>query len=152
QWKDGNGVRMSSRFHRRGNCEHPRVPRGEAADEGAPRWGASGPIGVRAQRGGPQDNHNEGDPTTQMGCDSPIVLEACMAAPRIGITRGLAPDRPVTDIPLTYLRYHDRVREAGGEPVDLHPGIDASCEQILDDLDGVVICGGPDVNPSLYGQ
>lgn len=75
-----------------------------------------------------------------------------MARPRIGITRGLSPTRPAGEIPNAYQRYHDRVREAGGEPVDLHPALGAPPEHLVAHLDGVVICGGPDINPSLYGQ
>jgi putative glutamine amidotransferase len=75
-----------------------------------------------------------------------------MALPRIGITRSLSPTRPPHEIPRTYQAYHDRVREAGGEPVDLRPGLDVPPERLIAGLDGVVICGGPDVNPARYGQ
>ncbi len=75
-----------------------------------------------------------------------------MAAPRIGITRSLAPSLPVETVPFSYQKYHDRVREAGGEPVDLHPAMTAAAEQLLMDLDGVIISGGPDINPSRYDQ
>jgi putative glutamine amidotransferase len=78
--------------------------------------------------------------------------EARMARPRIGITRGLSPSKPVDEVPGSYLRYHERVREAGGEPVDLHPALDAPPDRLVADLDGVVICGGPDVNPSRFGE
>ena len=75
-----------------------------------------------------------------------------MAQPRIGVTRGLSPTKPVDEIPFTYQKYHDRVRESGGEPVDLHPALGAPYARLIEGLDGVVICGGPDVNPSIYGQ
>jgi putative glutamine amidotransferase len=75
-----------------------------------------------------------------------------MAVPRIGITRGLSPTKRVDEIPGSYQKYHDRVREAGGEPVDLHPALGAAPERLIDGLDGVVICGGPDVNPAVFGQ
>lgn len=74
-----------------------------------------------------------------------------MTAPRIAITR--AEDVPGEDID----DYHRRVREAGGEPVDLalahYPetwppaGI-----RLPDDMRGLVLTGGIDVDPSLYGQ
>ncbi len=75
-----------------------------------------------------------------------------MERPRIGITRSLSPKRAVDDIPFTYQSYHARVREAGGEPVDLHPALDVPPERLAAGLDGLVICGGPDLNPALYGQ
>jgi len=75
-----------------------------------------------------------------------------MERPRIGITRSLSPKRAVDDIPLTYQSYHARVREAGGEPVDLHPALAAPPGRLIAALDGLVICGGPDLNPALYGQ
>lgn len=75
-----------------------------------------------------------------------------MAPPRIGVTRGLSSTKPAGEIPSVYQKYHDRVREAGGEPVDLHPGLGVPPERLLDSLDGVVICGGPDINPARYGQ
>jgi putative glutamine amidotransferase len=75
-----------------------------------------------------------------------------MPRPRIGVTRSLSPSKPADEVPGSYLRYHDRVREAGGDPVDLHPAMAIPPEQLVADLDGVVICGGPDVNPSRFGQ
>lgn len=74
-----------------------------------------------------------------------------MPLPRIGVSRGLSRSRPDGGIPSVYQQYHDRIREAGGEPVDLYPGLSAP-ERLLDDLGGVVICGGPDINPDRYGQ
>ena len=75
-----------------------------------------------------------------------------MTVPRIGITRGLSRTRPADELPSSYQNYHARVREAGGEPVDLHPGIETSPERLIEGLDGLVISGGGDVNPSRYGQ
>ncbi len=75
-----------------------------------------------------------------------------MERPRIGITRSLSSKRAVDDIPLTYQSYHARVREAGGEPVDLHPALAVPPERLTATLDGLVICGGPDINPARYGQ
>ncbi|MFN8558008.1 MAG: hypothetical protein U0531_11935 [Dehalococcoidia bacterium] len=49
-----------------------------------------------------------------------------MARLRIGITRSLHPTKPANAIPFTYQRYHDRVREAGGEPVDLYAALEIS--------------------------
>lgn len=75
-----------------------------------------------------------------------------MDRPRIGITRSISPKRAVEDIPFTYQSYHARVREAGGEPVDLHPAIAVPPERVIEGLAGLVICGGPDINPARYGQ
>jgi putative glutamine amidotransferase len=75
-----------------------------------------------------------------------------MTRPRIGITRGLSSTKPVDEVPATYQNYHARVREAGGEPVDLHPALETPPEQLLDGLDGIVVSGGPDINPAVYGQ
>lgn len=64
--------------------------------------------------------------------------------PRIGITRSGQADR----ISNSYQAYHDRIVEAGGEPVDLYPG----SEHDFTALDGLLISGGPDVLPARYGQ
>ena len=75
-----------------------------------------------------------------------------MTLPRIGITRGLSRTRPVHELSRSMQSYHARVREAGGEPVDLHPGLEAAPEQLIEGLDGLVLSGGGDVNPARYGQ
>lgn len=75
-----------------------------------------------------------------------------MVRPRIGITRSCSAGKPVDEVHPSYRRYHDRVREAGGEPVDLHPALGDAPEVLLAGLDGVIIAGGPDVNPDRYGQ
>jgi putative glutamine amidotransferase len=46
-----------------------------------------------------------------------------------------------------YVPYRRAVEVAGAEPVDLHPGTDA-----LPDVDGLLLPGGWDVDPSLYGE
>lgn len=67
---------------------------------------------------------------------------ALPARPRIGIA---GQDRKqVKD-------YCDAVEAAGGEPVPLFPGA-ASPDARLDDLDGVILTGGPDIDPAWYGQ
>ena len=45
--------------------------------------------------------------------------------------------------------YTTAIEEAGGKPLILPPGC---CSSLLDLLDGLVVAGGPDINPSLYGQ
>jgi putative glutamine amidotransferase len=46
--------------------------------------------------------------------------------------------------------YVDGVRAAGGRPLILPPG-DADAEHLLDIVDGLILSGGGDVNPSRYG-
>jgi putative glutamine amidotransferase len=61
--------------------------------------------------------------------------------PRIGVTRW----EDVTGEKIE--AYWQRVREAGGEPIDLDgPGADSQ------GLDGLVLTGGLDVAPALYGE
>lgn len=45
--------------------------------------------------------------------------------------------------------YTTAIEEAGGKPLVLPPGC---CSSLLDLLDGLVVAGGPDIDPSLYGQ
>jgi putative glutamine amidotransferase len=72
---------------------------------------------------------------------------AAVTKPRIGITRSGPADR----LPFTYQRYHDRIAEAGGEPVDIYPGFPTPANELIASLDGLVLCGGPDVAPARYG-
>src|SRR3954452_8721465 len=51
---------------------------------------------------------------------------------------------PVHGIPQPYV---DQVVRAGGRPVVLPPG----GQDVLDALDGLVLAGGGDLDPSLYG-
>ena len=68
---------------------------------------------------------------------------ALPARPRIGIA-GRDPQQ-VKD-------YCDAVEAAGGEPVPLLPGVLASPDALLDDLDGLILTGGRDIHPAHYGQ
>ena len=51
-------------------------------------------------------------------------------------------------------RYLDAVIRAGGEPVTLAPRelSDEDAAQILGRFDGLLLMGGSDVDPALYGQ
>src|SRR6185295_17877720 len=46
--------------------------------------------------------------------------------------------------------YVDAIRRAGGIPVLLPPG-DPKAVELLERLDGLLLCGGGDLDPSLYG-
>ena len=77
--------------------------------------------------------------------------------PVIGLTTYLEQAKSgVWDVQAAFLPkvYFDAVNKAGGIAVLLPPqAIDAdSAEIILDGLDGLIICGGKDVDPALYGQ
>ena len=67
--------------------------------------------------------------------------------PLIGITT--YPPNPADryELPTPYV---DGVRRAGGEPVLLPPGI-TDPAGLLDRLDGLVLAGGGDIDPHLYG-
>lgn len=86
-----------------------------------------------------------------------------MNAPLIGITTSELRDaktitqRPESEPPLREmalgLTYPAAVAKAGGVPVVIPPYVsDESIRLLLPRLDGVVLAGGPDIHPSLYGQ
>jgi putative glutamine amidotransferase len=69
--------------------------------------------------------------------------------PVIGITtyHRDGEDRPRYAVPASYV---DAVRASGGRPVLLPPG-DADPSDALDGVDGVLLCGGGDIDPALFG-
>ena len=56
----------------------------------------------------------------------------------------VAPNRRMTD-------YMESVRRAGGEPIEIVPGAETP-EQLLSRVDGLMLTGGGDVDPALYGE
>jgi putative glutamine amidotransferase len=48
--------------------------------------------------------------------------------------------------------YLEAVEAAGGEPVALLPGAPESAESLVEGLDGLLLSGGKDIDPPLYGQ
>jgi gamma-glutamyl-gamma-aminobutyrate hydrolase PuuD len=74
--------------------------------------------------------------------------------PLIGITAGhhdIASPGADERAHVLYTAYTRLVREAGGLPVILAPVPDADIPALLDRIDGLVMTGGGDVEPSLYG-
>jgi putative glutamine amidotransferase len=72
-----------------------------------------------------------------------------MTIPLIGITAGNDPK-----VPEHYILRWDYVHgitAAGGLPVILAPLKEGDQTFVLDRLDGVILTGGPDINPELYG-
>ena len=53
----------------------------------------------------------------------------------------------------TDLDYVEGVAEAGGMPVELPPSVSVrAAEALLDGLDGLLLSGGPDLDPGYYGE
>jgi putative glutamine amidotransferase len=86
-----------------------------------------------------------------------------MAAPLIGITTSelRSPrehvNRPQSEPPMRELAlglsYPRAIERGGGVPVVIPPFTsDEAIKVLLDRVDGVVLAGGPDLHPSLYGQ
>jgi len=47
--------------------------------------------------------------------------------------------------------YVDAIHRAGGRTVLVPPGQPATAEEVLEPLDGLLLAGGGDVDPSRYG-
>ena len=69
--------------------------------------------------------------------------------PLIGITSSYNWDNHSHTIPNSYV---DAVERGGGTPVILPPTFQIDVEQLLEVLDGLVLTGGVDVDPQLYGE
>ena len=70
-----------------------------------------------------------------------------MTAPFIGITTYGRDENQKFALPIQYV---DAVRRAGGLPVLLPPG-EPNWRQLLVRLDGLLLTGGGDIDPSVYG-
>ena len=68
-------------------------------------------------------------------------------APRVGVTTHSRDDHGSFAVPAEYV---DSLRRAGGVPVVLTPG-EPRVDALIDVLDAVVLTGGGDVDPLLYG-
>ena len=80
-------------------------------------------------------------------------------APVIGITATLKQDtdtvatRPLGKFVRADLDYVEGVAEAGGVPVILPPvGGERTAEVVIGSLDGLLLSGGSDLHPNLYGE
>ncbi|MBU8820827.1 gamma-glutamyl-gamma-aminobutyrate hydrolase family protein [Mycolicibacterium goodii] len=75
--------------------------------------------------------------------------------PVIGLTTYLEPiewgkwQMPAVFTPLTYV---SAVRSSGGYPVLLPTALDDVDDAVLDMLDGVIVVGGADIDPTTYGE
>ena len=78
-----------------------------------------------------------------------------MSTPRIGMTPWRRPLptflSEATDLYTLGREYPDAVVAAGGLPLVLPHLAEAMADEVIDGLDGVVLCGGGDVDPDSYG-
>lgn len=73
------------------------------------------------------------------------------ARPRIGITCDVRVE--ARSLAFVFEPYVRRVEEAGGVPLAIAPLMDPSAiPRLLEAFDGIVIVGGEDVDPRLYGE
>jgi putative glutamine amidotransferase len=70
--------------------------------------------------------------------------------PAIGITIGY--DRRRRDLHTLRQDYVRSVEGGGGLPLVLAPGAPTDAAELLDLIDGLVLSGGSDIEPSLYGE
>jgi putative glutamine amidotransferase len=88
------------------------------------------------------------------------ALDRSGLSPRIGVmaalreeTESLAQDHPLGRFGRTDLDYVKGVSEAGGVPVVLSPSLSLrAAEALLDGLHGLLLSGGPDLDPGYYGE
>jgi putative glutamine amidotransferase len=80
-------------------------------------------------------------------------------SPRIGVTAALREEmvstgqNPLERFVRTDLDYVKAVSEAGGSPVVIPPSLRLrAADALLDRLDGLLLSGGPDLDPGYYGE
>lgn len=73
-----------------------------------------------------------------------------MARPAIGIT--ISYDQRRAGLHLLRQDYVRCVEQAGGLPFVLTPGKPEDAPELLDRLDGLLLSGGSDVDPALFGE
>ena len=69
--------------------------------------------------------------------------------PIVGVTSSFDWEKKVFTLPSSYIC---AVEEAGGVPVLLPPSMKADFEILLESVDGVILTGGVDVDPVVYGE
>ena len=74
-----------------------------------------------------------------------------LSRPRIGVTTGVNPENPVGGREF-YMPYAEAVKKADGAPVYLDPKpLDSTrLAEIVNSIDGLLLTGGKDVDPSFY--
>jgi putative glutamine amidotransferase len=80
-------------------------------------------------------------------------------SPKIGVTAALREEtksiaqNPFERFVRTDLEYVKSVAEAGGVPVVIPPSVGLrAAEALLDSVDGLLLSGGPDLDPGYYGE
>src|SRR5437660_1615756 len=79
------------------------------------------------------------------------VLFNGMTKPLIGIGSDIAQKQGQRDRAFVYTSYVDSLRRAGALPVLIPPQPENALE-LIEDLDGLLLAGGDDCDPSTYGE
>src|SRR5689334_106204 len=74
-----------------------------------------------------------------------------MIKPLIGIGSDVLQQQGERDRAFVYTTYVDALRRAGAVPV-LIPPQPENARELIDDLDGLLLAGGYDCDPTLYGE
>lgn len=94
-----------------------------------------------------------------MGSLDALDRRGLVNSPRIGVTAALREETAsiAQNLPGCFVRtdldYVKGVSEAGGVPVVLPPSVSLlEAEALLDSVDGLLLSGGPDLDPAYYGE